>query len=381
MLVRPGPGRDGTTVMLSRPDCLQLSERLLDWYATNRRDLPWRRTTDPYRIWVSEIMLQQTQVATVIPYYERFLRRFPTVVALAEAKRDEVLALWQGLGYYSRGRNLHAAARVVRDAHGGRVPDDPASLRALPGVGAYTAGAILSIAFDQDVPAIDGNVVRVLCRLFDYDRSPKTAAGKRFLADQSACLLPPGHARAYNQAMMELGATVCLPRSPSCATCPLGGACRAHALGVEEQRPVRPPRKGVPHQDWVAAVVEQRDGLLIVRRVSKGLLGGLWELPGGEVLSGESDGIALRRLLTQGLGVEAGGAIVGEHLAVVRHAYTHFRLTVRAYRCSLQGELGATGGWDAVIWLGPDDADDYGLTGVTTKLLATIPWAGSGLLL
>ncbi|NLD42329.1 MAG: A/G-specific adenine glycosylase, partial [Chloroflexi bacterium] len=194
-----------------------IQEALLAWYAAERRDLPWRRTSDPYSIWVSEVMLQQTQVATVIPYYQRFLSAFPTVCALAAADLDRMLALWAGLGYYARARHLHAAARLVMERHGGEVPGDPAAFRALPGVGPYIAAAVLSIAFGQDVAAIDTNAARVLCRLFDYAGDLTRAAGKRTLRALAAALLPAGRAAEHNAAMMELGATICLARGPRCA--------------------------------------------------------------------------------------------------------------------------------------------------------------------
>jgi len=252
-----------------------ISSTLLSWYAEAHRDLPWRRTRDPYSIWVSEIMLQQTQVTAVIPYYVRFLARFPTVRELADATLDDVLALWQGLGYYARARNLHAAAGLVSAQHGGMLPDDRVELLALPGVGEYTADAILSIAFGRDLPAIDGNVARVLCRLFDYAEDPKKAAGKRRLRRHAEALLPKGEAGRFNQAMMELGATICRPRNPLCPECPVAQLCRAHALGVEILRPIPRRRRALPHREAVAAFV-QRDGrVLFVRRLPHGLLGGL----------------------------------------------------------------------------------------------------------
>ena len=264
-----------------------ITANLLSWYEENRRDLPWRRTGDPYAIWVAEVMLQQTQVTTVIPYYERFLRRFPTVQALARANLDDVLALWQGLGYYARARNLHEAARIVVQKHGGELPQECEALRDLPGIGAYTSAALASIAFGQDVPAIDANVVRVLCRLFDYAGDPRKAAGKRALRRHAEALLPQGWAGDYNQAMMELGATLCT-KAPTCEACPLRCFCEAYAKGLQAVRPVSRRRQEVPHRRFVSAFIEVGGRLLIVRRVPEGLLGGLWELPGGLVQEGET---------------------------------------------------------------------------------------------
>ena len=352
-----------------------LTAALLAWYAAQRRDLPWRRTTDPYRIWVSEIMLQQTQVATVIPYYERFLARFPTVDALARAPLDEVLALWQGLGYYARARSLHAAARMVRTMHAGVIPNTVSDLRALPGVGDYTAGAVLSIAYGQDVPAIDGNVVRVLCRLFDFDRDPDKASGRRMMRRNAESLLLPGRAGELNQALMELGAIICLPRAPHCEPCPLAVFCRARALGVQELRPLPVRRAPVPQREAMAALIQREARLLIVRRLPQGLLGGLWELPTGEFIPGEKHFEALSRLLGQHLSLRAE---VTDQVAVVHHAYTHFRLTVYLCRCIAHGDPTPSGPWNAFHWLAPDELGTYGLTGVATKILSRLHWLQNG---
>jgi A/G-specific adenine glycosylase len=356
-----------------------ITRALLDGYAAHRRDLPWRRTADPYLIWVSEVMLQQTQVVTVIPYYERFIARYPTACALAAANLDDVLALWQGLGYYARARNLHAAAGRVCAEHDGLVPDDPVALRALPGVGEYMAAAILSIAFGQDVAAIDGNVVRVLCRLYDYAGDPTRAQGRRVIRGYAEALLPPGRAGDYNQAMMEHGAMTCVPRGPLCPQCPVASFCLARQRGVQEQRPVPRQRREVPHRHLVAALCEQGDRLLLVRRRPRGLLGGLWELPGGETTHPDGYLAALRQSLADHLGVTA--TVQEGELAAVDHAYTHLRTTVHAYRCTIEGDPQPTGPWDRCLWLAPGELIDYGLTGVTGRILATVPWAGSGRLL
>jgi A/G-specific adenine glycosylase len=359
------------------PDAKSIADALLAWYARERRELPWRCTTDPYRIWVSEIMLQQTQVVTVIPYYERFLARFPTVCALAKASLDDLLALWQGLGYYARARNLHTAAKIICEQHGGNIPSRHSDVLSLPGVGAYTAGAILSIAFGQDIPAIDGNAVRVLCHLFDYDRDPTKARGKKAMRCYSQELLPPGRGGDYNQAMMELGARICLPRAPLCDECPLAPYCKSRALGNQAVRPVPKVRKQVPHRRLVAALFGQDGCLLIVRRVPSGLLGGLWELPGGEVSSEETDAHALGRHLCDGLDMHPA---IGPKESVVKHAYTHFRITVHTYRCAIDGMPVPTRQWDDHHWLSPDEMPRYGLTGVTRKILSLTSWLETSLL-
>lgn len=353
-----------------------IQEALLAWYAAERRDLPWRRTSDPYSIWVSEVMLQQTQVATVIPYYQRFLSAFPTVCALAAADLDRMLALWAGLGYYARARHLHAAARLVMERHGGEVPGDPAAFRALPGVGPYIAAAVLSIAFGQDVAAIDTNAARVLCRLFDYAGDLTRAAGKRTLRALAAALLPAGRAAEHNAAMMELGATICLARGPRCACCPVAAWCLAHGRGTEEARPMRAPKRPVPTRSMAAAycLEEGEEGalrLLLVRRRPVGLLGGLWELPGTELAPQEPPARALEQLLRDDLGLEA---VVGDRLGAVQHAYSHFRVQVGLYRCRAAGRPRVQGQWDGARFVTAVELADLGLTGVTAKALARLGW-------
>lgn len=355
-----------------------LARALLAWYRAQRRDLPWRRTADPYAIWVAEIMLQQTQVRTVIPYYQRFLARFPTVNALAEATLDEVLALWQGLGYYARARNLHAAARLVRERFHGSVPADPAALRSLPGVGAYTAGAILSIAFGQKEPALDANGMRVLCRLLDEAGDLRQAAVRGRLHAFALALLSDAHPGDVNQALMELGATICLPKAPRCGVCPLAAFCRACALGTQTARPAQRPRSAAPHHRAVAALIQGPEGVLLVRRAPSGLLGGLWELPGGEATPDEGDSEALARHLAEGLGVQVE---VETPLGTIRHAYTHFRVTMHLYRCAVHGTPQPAKTWDAWCWLTSANRGCCGLTGITAKALARLPWEEASLAL
>ncbi len=357
----------------------RVAAALMTWYAAHRRDLPWRQTSDAYRVWVSEIMLQQTQVATVIPYYERFLARFPTVESLAAADLDEVLALWQGLGYYARGRNLHTAAIEIVARHGGELPRTREALLALPGIGDYTAGAILSIAFGQDEPAVDANITRVLARLLDYDRDPTTTAAKRTFRQGMAALFPPARARGHSaaaviQAMMDLGSTICTSRAPQCKVCPLAALCLAKAHGVVEERPLRKVRAERPHRTLGLAVAgvgpNARGGrLLLVRRVPRGLLGGLWELPGCEAPSVEALPAALERDLAAHLGLTLSAAA---HHGAVEHGYSHFTLTAHLYVCQIEGEPTPDGPWDQAAWLAPEELADYGLTGLTTKALASL---------
>ncbi len=255
-----------------------MGRRLLAHYDRHARDLPWRRTADPYAIWVAEVMLQQTQVATAAPYYERWMARFPTVERLASSDREHVLEAWAGLGYYARARNLHRAAQIVSERHGGRLPDTATELRTLPGVGEYTAGAVASIAFGRLEPAVDGNVRRVLSRLFDMERPTP-----RGLREVALAVLDPDRAGDSNQALMELGATICRPRAPECGECPLAADCLALERGTVERRPPRPPRSRVPEVDITAFVtVDDRERTLMVRRPESGLLAGLWEFPSRE---------------------------------------------------------------------------------------------------
>ena len=307
--------------------------RLLDWFDRHARDLPWRRERTPYRVWVAEVMLQQTRVETVVPYYQRFLARFPTVESLAGAPLEDVLKLWEGLGYYARARNLHAAARQVLAAHDGRLPATFDELLALPGVGRYIGGAVASIAFGQDVAAVDGNARRVLCRVFDVREDVTRSPVQRELEALATDLLPPGRAGAFNEALMELGATVCTPRSPRCDRCPLVGLCQAYAGGDPESLPVRRPRRPVPHYDVAAAVTTHADGrVLVAQRNAGDMLGGLWEFPGGKREDGETLAGCLAREMREELDVEVE---VGERLIVVQHAYTHFRITLHAFHCRL----------------------------------------------
>ncbi|MBN2583709.1 MAG: A/G-specific adenine glycosylase [Planctomycetes bacterium] len=306
---------------------------LLRWYDCHSRDLPWRRTTDPYAIWVSEIMLQQTQVATVIPYYERFMKRFPTVGLLARARPASVLKLWEGLGYYSRARRLHEAARqIVRD-HDGAVPSSVEELQRLPGVGRYTAGAIASIAFGASEAALDGNVIRVLSRLLLIEENPGTSSGQTTFWQWAQHLAPRRRTGIWNQALMDLGATVCVSRHPLCPTCPLHEHCLARAEQRQEQLPVKSRRKTVPHYDVAVGLVWKDGKVLIDRRPADGMLGGMWEFPGGKRHDGESIEQCLRRELREELGVSVSHV---RPLTTASHAYSHFRVTLHAFECRLR---------------------------------------------
>ena len=313
------------------------SESLLDWFAEHGADLPWRSDPQPYTTWLSEIMLQQTRLETVIPYYQRFLRACPSIEALAAKPLDDVLKLWEGLGYYSRARNLHRAAKIVMCQHDGKLPRTVDELQKLPGIGAYTAGAIASIAFGQAAPVLDGNITRIFTRLLDMDADITKAASKRKLWQIARDWLPEQHAGDYNQALMQLGQLVCRPRKPLCGSCPLAQNCRARSAGTFSQRPVRARRAPLPHFDVAAGVIrDDRHRLLIAQRPLDGLLGGLWEFPGGKCEAGESLRDCLRRELREELAIDVEA---GECLAVVEHAFTHFRITLHAFACRYIGAL------------------------------------------
>lgn len=330
---------------------------LLEWYDRKAADLPWRRTHDAYPIWLSEVMLQQTQVETVKPYYARFLAAYPAVQDLAAAPLSDVLKLWEGLGYYSRARNLQRAAQVVTEEYNGVFPQSVEGLQALPGVGRYTAGAIASIAFGIRAPVLDGNVIRVFARLLDMDADVTLPATKATLWKQAEDWLPETRPGDYNQALMELGRVVCKPRNPLCSECPIQAHCKAYAHGTQDQRPVKKAKAATPHYDVTAGMIWNEAGeLLIAQRPLEGLLGGLWEFPGGKVEPGETLPECLKRELREELGIEVE---VGELFTVVQHGFTHFKITLHAFTCRyVSGEPQKLGVNDWA-WVKPQDLAHY----------------------
>ncbi len=306
------------------------SRDLLAWYDSQKRDLPWRINRDPYRVWVSEIMLQQTRVETVKPYYQNFMEKFPTVEDLAEAPEEEVLKAWEGLGYYSRVRNLQTAAREVKANYGGIVPDTPEEISKLKGIGPYTAGAILSIAYEKPEPAVDGNVMRVFSRLLLQDDDIAKPATRIKLEHLIRQVIPPGRAGDFNQALMELGALVCLPRTPQCLTCPVFDYCLARKLGVQEELPVKGKAKAPRPVTYLVAVIKRGDQVLITKRPEKGLLAGMWEFPMVETNEVNWAEDVLPDTILQRYGMEIN---VDKPLAQIQHTFSHLQWTLHVYLC------------------------------------------------
>lgn len=317
----------------------KIQTNLLHWFKQNKRDLPWRKNRDPYAIWVSEIMLQQTQVNTVIPYYNHFLKTFPTLRHLAKANLSKVLKVWEGLGYYSRARNLHRASQVILSHFNGKIPDNLIDLLGLPGVGRYTAGAILSIAFNQEAPVLDGNVKRVLSRLLAMAGASRKT--EKALWKFSASLIPEGQAGSFNQALMDLGAIICTPKDPLCLRCPLNKLCEGYRLRKQGKFPSKPVKKRIPHIEAVGAVIRKNGNVLLRQRPPKGLLGGLWEFPNWPI-DGKKDLMEYLWLKVKSdLGLEVKGKVL---LGTFQQTYSHFKLTLSVFQGKyLDGEK--AGSW------------------------------------
>jgi A/G-specific adenine glycosylase len=347
-----------------------VQELLLTWYQQNKRDLPWRRTRDPYAIWISETMLQQTQVATAISYWERWLERFPTVISLANAPLDDVLKMWQGLGYYARARNLHKAAIVMRDQHAGVFPEKFDDVLTLPGVGRYTAGAVCSIALGQDTPIVDANVIRVLCRLYAIPGDPKSPKVQACLWEKATILIPTGQGRAFNQAMMELGALVC-GKSPACKNCPLNAVCLAFAQGEVPRYPEFAPKKAFTEQTDVSAIVQNAQGqFLLIQRPPDGLWGGLWEFPRLTMHEWEDSPSAATRAVKEA--VRGDATSEGEIVAKLKHGVTTRKITLLGVAASLVSEQLEASGCQTFIWSDLATLNTYPLSSPQAKLLAQL---------
>ena len=359
---------------LAARNAAALRRGLLTWYADQRRDLPWRQNRDPYRIWISEVMLQQTQVATVIPYYARFMASFPDLASLARADLQTVLKHWEGLGYYRRAHHLHQAARELTASGDGQVPTQREAFRALPGVGDYIANAVMSIAYDAPYAVVDGNVKRVLARLCGMSAAVNHPAAHRDYQNVADNLLERRHPGTYNQALMELGALVCTPRNPDCNACPWRVACFANQNGVVADYPQRIRKAPIPEHAMVAGIIAHRNRLLIVQRPSEGLLAGLWEFPGGRRPARQPAQDACREILLRNTGLRVA---VERHITRIRHAYTHFKIELDLYLCRKDKGRVRLQGSAAFRWIRPDDLPSFPFTGAHKK---TFPQLTSGLL-
>jgi A/G-specific adenine glycosylase len=346
----------------------ELVRRLASWFLKNRRDLPWRRTGDPYAIWVSEIMLQQTRVKTVLDYYPRFVRAYPTVEKLAKADLAEVLGAWSGLGYYRRARALHAGAREVVECYGGKLPSDAASLRAISGIGPYTAGAIASLAFGAREALVDGNVARVFARIFAMTCDVRSPAGTRQMWELARELVPEAEPGRFNEAVMELGATVCLPGEPRCEKCPVRDLCEARARGLEKDLPVAKKKKDPKKVDLVAVVSRRGTRVLLGRRKIGGLFGGLWEPPMVEVLDPSRPEASLESVIGERL---RDLRVVGEQTHVLTHR--KFRITIAT--AAMSGDPVVRGGtpYESFEWCDASQLAQRGMSSLARKILLACP--------
>jgi A/G-specific adenine glycosylase len=339
--------------------------RLLSWFAEAARALPWRRDRDPYRIWVSEIMLQQTTVAAVVPYFERFLQAFPTLPALAAASEQQVLRLWEGLGYYRRARDLHQAARRVAAEHDGRVPNDPYLFGGLPGVGRYVLGAVLSQAFERRLPILEANTVRLLSRFFGRPGDAQSSASRRWLWAASEQLLPTRDVGEFNQALMELGALVCTPVSPRCGECPLARRCRARQLGLQDRIPPRSLPTPVVHVQEAAIVARRAGKVLLVQRPPTGRWASMWEFPHGPLEPGETHEAAAGRLLAGLTGIRA---VVGPELLSLRHAVTNHHITLVCFEARYRGGRFSAASYVQGRWVDPKKLSTFPVSAPQRRL-------------
>ncbi len=344
----------------------QFRKGLLSWYKVQKRDLPWRKTKDPYKILISEIMLQQTQVETVIPYYKAWMKKFNTIKKLAAASLDEALILWEGMGYYSRARNLHLTAKEIVKNYNGKIPNSYEDLLHLPGIGKYTAGAIASIAFNEPVPAIDANVRRVLTRLFCL--SPSLANDKTFW-ELALNLMATASPSEFNQAMMEIGALICIAKNPRCPNCPVRSCCKAFSKGTQARYPaIRKPKK-VEEIEVVLGIIFNNNMVYIQKRPPQGLFAGLWEFPGGKVKPGESPEKALHRELKEELGEKVRIISNGKS---IRHNYTSFKVLLHPFICSTQKRFSPGSRKREFRWISREDLKNYAFPAANRKIIRTL---------
>ncbi|MCJ7735148.1 MAG: A/G-specific adenine glycosylase [Anaerolineales bacterium] len=342
--------------MINNDIKIKITQNLRTWYRGNARDIPWRKTHDPYLIWVSEIMLQQTRVETVIPYYQRWQKQLPTLNSLAEADQDLVLNLWEGLGYYKRALNMHKTAQILLSQYEGKLPRDVKSLQNLPGIGRYSAGAISSIAYNLPAPIVDGNIRRIFTRIFNINTPIQSTETEKVLWQIALDILPDDNAREFNQALMELGALICLPKNPLCTQCPVKNTCRANDLNLQSELPVRKEKPPLPHLLVTAAIIKNNGKVLLAKRPPEGLLGGMWEYPGGKQEFNETPPETLSREIQEELNIKIQ---VGKLFGIYHHAYTHYKITLNAYYCHLESDNMHLNYHTEITWVPLSALDDF----------------------
>lgn len=345
----------------------QFQKKLIHWYKAHRRSLPWREKTDPYSIWISEVMLQQTRVQQAIPYYKAFMKRYPTISSLSRAGLDDVLKVWEGLGYYKRAVHLHASAKIIAGKYRGKIPSDYQALIALPGFGEYTTGAVLSLAYDQKYPAVDGNVLRILSRIFTYRRPLNKKTTKDKLTEVAASLLPDADINSFNQGLMELGAMICRPKNPACGDCPVKNFCGAYRnLKDPSVFPVKSARKVLPVYAIAVGIIIKNKKILIARRPPGALLGGLWEFPGGKQEKGESLPETCIREAAEETGIHIR---VKTKLMDMHHAYSHFKVHIHAYICSHVSGRARAKRCAQIKWIYPGELAQYAFPRANRKII------------
>ncbi len=340
-------------------DILSFRSSLLRWFRRSARPLPWRNTYDPYHVWLSEVMLQQTQMERGVTYFNRWLLRFPDIESVAEATSSEILKYWEGLGYYARGRNLHKAAQLLMVKYNGELPRNYDELLQLPGIGPYTAAAVASIAFNQDIPVVDANVERVFARLFDIDRPLKGKGVHAGIVNMAEKLLPSGEARKFNQALMDLGGLICTPRNPDCAVCPVASHCEAYQGNFVEDRPIKKAKQPLIEIEMATGLLLHQGHIFIQQRHDNDIWGGLWEFPGGRLKSEESPEKAVKREYRE----ETGFTVeICSKVTTVVHFYTKYRVILHCFRCRLNQEsnLPDLKAAQAYHWVKDDQLDHYG---------------------
>ena len=353
----------------------EIQRRLLKWFDQHKRLLPWRLKASPYRIFVVEVMLQQTQIKTVIPYYKRWLRAFPNVKTLAHVSLDKVLKLWEGLGYYTRARNLHRAAQIIVEQFGGKIPSDPEILKTLPGIGRYTAGAIASIAFQKPVPLVDGNVARVLSRIFNLKKDVAKPNVQKSLYTLAAMLVPQKEPGTFNQALMELGSLICIPEVPKCSICPVQSLCLAFKKGDPSKLPIKSKGAQVKKIEMVVGMLQKNGRLLVRRRPEHGIWGGLWEIPGTVRTRNQTLEEALKEDFKETLGMKIK---IERKSFPIEHRFTHRKAMIYPFHCKAIGNGGAGAKKTKSLWATPSDLKKLSFPVPHRRILKTMNGTSSG---